>query len=436
MIKLHEYQKKAVNYILDNPFCGLFLDMGMGKTLSVLMALNVIKSIDGEMPKTLIIAPLRVASMTWPFEIEKWGFDFTYSKVLGSEKKRTAALNAKADIYITNFENLVWISDYWDFKIVVIDEASAFKNVKTNRFKAIKKLKYKRLIALTGTPAPNNLTELWPLMYLLDHGLRLERTVTKYRALYFEALVCAPGNSHVVYKYGLKAGAEEKIYDKISDICVSMQNIVRPKVLINDVMVKIPMDDYNYIEEEAFMELGDGRFIDIANAAVLANKLSQVANGFVYDDTGAVKLLHDSKLEALRELIDEANGENILIFSMYKADIQRIVKECGAKHLKLDEDFINWNRGNISLAIAHPKSCGHGLNLQDGGRIVIWYGLTYSLECYLQANARLARQGQQKTVIINRLMAKDTVDEGIKDILDGKGEGLKSLLEALRDKKY
>ncbi len=430
-MKLHDYQRKAVDYILNNKFCGLFLDMGMGKTLSVLAALNVIKNLDGELPKTLIIAPLRVASMTWPFEIEKWGFDFTYSKVIGSVAKRTQALNVEAEIYITNIDNLVWISDYWDFKIVVIDEASAFKNVTTNRFKAIKKLKYQRLIALTGTPAPNNLTELWPLMYLLDHGLRLERTITKYRAKYFEAVL---SSGYVVYKWGLKAGAEEQIYNKISDICISMQNIVRPEVLINDILIDIPMDDYEMIEREAFMELGNDKYVDVANAAVLANKLSQVANGFVYDDTREVKILHDSKLKALRDIIDEANGENVLIFSMFRADILRIVKELGAKHLKADEDFINWNRGNISVAIAHPKSCGHGLNLQDGGRIVVWYGLTYSLECYLQANARLARQGQQKTVIINRLMARNTVDEGIKGILEGKGEGLKSLLEAIREK--
>jgi len=369
--------------------------------------------------------------MTWPFEIEKWGFDFTYSKVIGSVAKRTAALNVEADIYITNIDNLVWISDYWDFKIVVIDEASAFKNVTTNRFKAIKKLKYQRLIALTGTPAPNNLTELWPLMYLLDHGLRLERTITKYRAKYFEAVL---SSGYVVYKWGLKDGAEEKIYNEISDICISMQNVVRPEVLINDILIDIPMDDYEVIEREAFMSLGNDKYVDVANAAVLANKLSQVANGFVYDDTGEAKILHDSKLLALKDIIDEANGENVLIFAMFKADILRIVNELGAKHLKADEDFINWNRGNISVAIAHPKSCGHGLNLQDGGRIVVWYGLTYSLECYLQANARLARQGQQKTVIINRLMARNTVDEGIKGILEGKGEGLKSLLEAIREK--
>ena len=433
-MKLHSYQQKAVDYILNNPFCGLFLYMGMGKTLIVLMALNIIKTLDGELPKTLIIAPLRVASMTWPFEIEKWGFDFTFSKVMGPAKKRKAALDTPADIYITNIENLTWISEYWDFKIIVIDEASAFKNVKTNRFKTIKKLKYQRLIALTGTPAPNNLTELWPLMYLLDHGLRLERTVTEYRNKYFEVLQTAPGNAHIVYKYGLKAGAEEKIYNKISDICVSMQNIVKPEVLINDILIDIPLDFYEEVEREAFAQIGEDKYIDIANAAVLANKLSQIANGFVYDDTGEATIIHDSKLIALKDIIEEANGENILIFAMYKADIDRIVKNLGAKQLKSDADFINWNRGNISLAIAHPKSCGHGLNLQDGGRIVIWYGLTYSLECYLQANARLARQGQQKTVIINRLMARDTVDEGIKNILDGKGEGLKSLLMALREK--
>jgi SNF2 family DNA or RNA helicase len=411
-MKLHEYQKKAVDYIIHNKFCGLFLDMGMGKTLSVLTALNVIKTLDGELPKTLIIAPLRVASMTWPFEIGKWGFDFSISMVMGSVAKRTSALKKEAEIYITNIDNLVWIGDYWDFKIVVIDEASAFKNVTTNRFKMIKKLKYQRLIALTGTPAPNNLMELWPLMY-------------------FEPILCS---GYVVFKYGLKSGAEEKIYNKISDICISMQNIVRPKVLINDILIDIPMNDYEEIESEAFMSLGNDKFVDIANAAVLVNKLSQVANGFVYDNTGEAKILHDSKLLALKDIIDEANGENVLIFAMYKADILRIVKELEAEHLKADEDFMNWNRGNISLAIAHPKSCGHGLNLQDGGRIVVWYGLTYSLECYLQANARLARQGQQKTIIINRLMARNTVDEGIKNILDGKGRGLQNLLEAIREK--
>ena len=417
--------------ILDNRYCGLFLDMGMGKTLSVLKALSIIKTLEGSLPPVLIIAPLRVARMTWPEEIQKWGFDFTYSVVVGTASQREKALQKEAEIYITNIENLVWVSNRWKFDIVVLDEASAFKATNTIRFKTFKKLRYKRLIALTGTPAPNGLIELWPMVYLLDHGLRLGRTVGHYRKTFFEPLQT---NGYVVYKYGLKPGAEKDIYDAISDICISMQNTVRPESIINDIEFELSKEAqqlYNDFEADCYIEI-ENKEITALNAAVMVNKLSQLANGFLYSDRGITTAIHHDRLGVLKDTIDGCMGNNILIFAQYKEDIRAIVEEFGATHLNSNEDFARWNAGKISIAIAHPKSCGHGLNMQTGGHHIIWYSLTYSLETYLQANARLVRPGQTKTVIINRIIARNTVDEQIRYALGNKGISLKDLLTAIR----
>lgn len=417
--------------ILDNRYCGLFLDMGMGKTLSVLKALSIIKILEGSLPPVLIIAPLRVARMTWPEEIQKWGFDFTYSVVVGTASQREKALQKEAEIYITNIENLVWVSNRWKFDIVVLDEASAFKATNTIRFKTFKKLRYKRLIALTGTPAPNGLIELWPMVYLLDHGLRLGRTVGRYRKTFFEPLQT---NGYVVYKYGLKPGAEKDIYDAISDICISMQNTVRPEFVVNDVEFELSKEAqqlYNDFEADCYIEI-ENKEITALNAAVMVNKLSQLANGFLYSDRGITTAIHHDRLGVLKDTIDGCMGNNILIFAQYKEDIRAIVEEFGATHLNSNEDFARWNAGKISIAIAHPKSCGHGLNMQTGGHHIIWYSLTYSLETYLQANARLVRPGQTKTVIINRIIARNTVDEQIRYALGNKGISLKDLLTAIR----
>jgi len=424
---LHEYQKQAVNYILDNKYCALFLDMGMGKTLSVLMAFNVLKQM-GELEKTLIIAPLRVAQMTWSNEIDKWGFDMTYTKIIGTPKQRLAALSADTDIYITNIDNVVWLSQYWDFKFVIIDESSMFKNHQAIRFKALKKLTYKRMVLLSGTPAPNNLTEIWPQMYLLDHGLRLGCNITKFRERHCYSLL---GDGHITYKWGIRD--EQKIYRLIGDITMSMENIVKPKIIYNDIPVyfnTLESKAYDDFENDCYASIDEGD-IDVANAAVLVGKLSQWTGGHVYDAQGNTRVTNTRKLEALEDTIQAANGENVLIFANYKHEIESI-RLMGAVHLTKEIHFQQWDRGEINIAVAHPKSCGHGLNMQGGGRIIIWYSLTYSLELYLQANARLARQGQAKTVIINHLVAKDTIDESIVKALSKKEINLKALLKGVR----
>jgi SNF2 family DNA or RNA helicase len=426
-MNLHEYQKQAIDMILNNRYCGLFLDMGMGKTLSVLKSLQILKMFDG-LEKTLIIAPLRVAKMTWPNEIEKWGFDFTYSLVMGDKKERLQALKKEAEIYITNIDNLVWISEYWDFVNVVIDEASAFKNIRTNRFKTIKRLKYKRLIALTGTPAPNGLIELWPLVYLLDHGVRLGRTLSQYRNKFF-----TPGarNGQVVFKYEPIEGAKEKVYKAISDICISMENIKKPEFIINDIIINLSPEAqqvYTDMENELFLDFEEDNVTAI-NAPTVINKLRQIANGFVYTDEGAVINIHDEKYKALKDIIEQSNGNNVLVFFQYNADVRGLLQFFDkAIVLNTDKDFAAWNRGEIELALINPASCGHGLNLQDGGHIIVWFSLSYSLEMYLQANARLVRQGQQNTVIINRIIAQNTVDEIIVRALENKEATLKDLL--------
>lgn len=427
-MNLHEYQKQAVNYILDNKYCALFLDMGMGKTLSVLMALNVLKQI-GELEKTLIIAPLRVAQMTWSNEIDKWGFDLSYSKVIGSPTQREDALAKEADVYITNIDSLVWLADRWDFKMVVIDESSMFKNHQANRFKALKKLSYKRMVLLSGTPAPNNLTEIWPQLYLLDHGLRLGRTITKFREHHCYPLM---GDGHIVYKWGIKD--EQKIYRLISDVCISMENVIKPDVIYNNIPVYLNTQELNaYLtfESECYTQIGDGGDIDAVNAAVLVGKLAQWTGGHVYDANKVTRVTHTRKLGALEDAIQAANGENILIFANYKHEIESIT-QMGAVHLTKEIHFQKWNSGEINLAVAHPKSCGHGLNMQDGGRIIIWFSLPYSLESYLQANARLARQGQSKTVIINHLIAENTIDKDIIRCLTNKEMNLRSLLKGVK----
>jgi SNF2 family DNA or RNA helicase len=424
---LHDYQKKAIQYILNNPYCGLFLDMGMGKTLSVLKALEVIHFTEGG--KTLIIAPLRVAQMTWDQEIKKWGIPLIYSKILGTPKEREKALTKNADIYITNIDNLVWISKHWDFDNIIIDESSLFKSHTTNRFKTLKKLKYSRMVLLSGTPAPNNLTEVWSQMYLLDHGIRLGRNITKFRQQF---CYVQQANGHIVYKWGVKD--EKAIYDSIKDIVVSMENIKKPEIIYNDIPVyfsDMELKAYEDFENNCYAEI-DGGNIDAINAAALINKLTQWTGGHVYDDKHAVKVTNFRKLDALEDLIISANGENILIFANYKHEIASIVDTFGAVHMTKESHFKDWNSGNISIAIVHPRSCGHGLNLQQGGRIIVWYSLTYSLESYLQANARLARQGQSKTVIINRLIVSHTIDWAIAKALDSKNVELKKLLKAVK----
>lgn len=440
--QLHPYQAYSVEWILNHDYAGLFLDMGLGKTLSTLTALDALIAV-GEAGKVLVIAPLTVAEKTWSDEIHKWDHlkHLTYSKVLGSEKQRITALETPADLYFINRENVAWLVEYykakWPFQTVVIDELSSFKNAQSKRFKALKKIrpKIKRLIGLTGTPAPNNLLDLWPQMYLLDRGERLEKTVTAYRRKYF---VPDKMNGHIVYSYRLIEGGDQVIYDKISDVCVSMkakEHLSLPPRIDNIVEIELnaaELKAYRQLEKEYVLSL-DGAELTASNAAVLSNKLLQMANGAVYDDDLQVINVHDQKLLALERIIEDSQGEPILVFYGYQHDLQRIKEKFPyAETLDGADSIDRWNRGEIPLLLAHPQSAGHGLNLQQGGHIMVWFSMLWSLEYYQQANARLDRQGQTESVIVHHLVTKGTVDELALKRLSQKDFNQEALLSALK----
>ncbi|PRR78463.1 hypothetical protein CLLI_15470 [Clostridium liquoris] len=443
--KPYDYQEYATQWILDKEKAGLLLDMGMGKSVITLTAIDELMFNYFEVSKVLVIAPLRVAESTWDEEAAKWDHlkHLKISKVLGTEKERINALYTKADIYIINRENVKWLVDKcgkdWPFDMLVIDELSSFKSHRAQRFKALKKVRpfMKRVVGLTGTPAPNGLIDLWSQIYLLDGGERLGKTITGYRERYF---LPDKRNQHIVFTYKLKEGAEEAIYEKLSDICVSMKAedyLKLPERINNIIPIHLPKkakDKYDQLERDLLLPLKDSDIV--ANTAgVLANKLLQMSNGAVYDENGDVKEIHNAKLKALEDTIEAANGKSVLIFYSYKHDLDRI-----KKHLKRDdltvldtsEDIKNWNEGKIPIMLAHPASAGHGLNLQAGGNIIIWFGLTWSLELYSQANARLYRQGQKQNVIIHHLVAKDTMDEDVIKALEGKEVGQEALLNAVK----
>mgnify|MGYP001302752017 FL=1 len=443
--KPYDYQEYATQWILDKEKAGLLLDMGMGKSVITLTAIDELMFDYFEVSKVLVIAPLRVAKSTWDEEAAKWDHlkHLKISKVLGTEKERINALYTKADIYIINRENVKWLVDKcgkdWPFDMLVIDELSSFKSHRAQRFKALKKVRpfMKRVVGLTGTPAPNGLIDLWSQIYLLDGGERLGKTITGYRERYF---LPDKRNQHIVFTYKLKEGAEEAIYEKLSDICVSMKAedyLKLPERINNIIPIYLPKkakEKYDQLERDLLLPLKDSDIV--ANTAgVLANKLLQMANGAVYDEDGDVQEIHNAKLKALEDNIEAANGKPVLIFYSYKHDLDRI-----KKHLKRDdltvldtaEDIKKWNEGKIPIMLAHPASAGHGLNLQAGGNIIIWFGLTWSLELYSQANARLYRQGQKQNVIIHHLVAKDTMDEDVMKALEGKEVGQEALLNAVK----
>jgi len=399
----------------------------------------------GEVSKVLVIAPLRVAEDTWSTEIEKWDHlrHLRISKVLGTAKQRMEALNKSADIYVINRENVDWLVkecfNNWSFDMVVIDELSSFKSSKANRFRALKKVRpyFKRIVGLTGTPAPNSLIDLWPQIYLLDGGKRLGRTITGYKQQYFK-----PGrmNGYIVYDWVLKNGAEEDIQNKISDICISMSAkdyLDLPERIDNRVVVKLPEEaekKYKQLEKDLVLELED-KDVVADTAAVLTNKLLQIANGAVYDENKEIQEIHKAKLEALEDIIEAANGKPVLVFYNYKHDCSRIkeyLKSYNPRELKDSKDISDWNKREIPVMLVHPASAGHGLNLQAGGNIIVWFGLTWSLELYQQANARLHRQGQKETVIIHHLIAKGTVDEDVMNALKNKEINQNLLLEAVK----
>lgn len=443
---LHDYQKTAVQHIISHPYCALLLEMGLGKSVSTLTAIKKLMDEYLEVSKVLIIAPKRVAESTWSEEIEKWEHlkGLTVSKILGTEKQRKEALKTKADIYIINRENVSWLvanlQGWFPFDMLVIDELSSFKSAKAARFKALRLIRPKisRVVGLTGTPAPNGLIDLWPQLYLLDLGERLEKTITAYRTKYFR-----PGrsNGQVVFDYKLNNGSEEEIYKRISDICISMKAedyLQLPKRIDRTVEVhfcKNLMDRYTDFEKQQVLAIEEGGDISAVNAAALSNKLLQFANGAIYDADRNTHEIHDEKLDALAEIVEAANGQSVLVFFSFRHDVHRIMKKLKSYHPKeIDgaEDIQAWNAGRIQVLLAHPAGAGHGLNLQAGGHIVVWFGLNWSLELYQQANARLHRQGQTKPVIIHHLVAKGTMDEDVMKALDSKTDKQEALMQAVK----
>jgi len=438
--KPHNYQEFAREFILEHPVCCLMLDMGLGKTVVTLTAIWLMALDSFDIGKILVIAPKRVAEDTWPKELKKWEHltGLTYSLVLGSKRQREEALQKKAAIYIINRENVAWlVENYkWDFDTLVIDELSSFKSNKAQRFKALKKVrpKVQRVIGLTGTPAPNSLLDLWPQMYLLDMGERLGRFIGGYRDRFFKP---DKRNKEIIYSYKPRDGAEESIYQLINDICISMKAVDfldMPDKISNRIEVSMDKKEKKLYEEfkrEMIITL-KGDEIDAINAAGLSNKLLQMANGAVYGENKKVVSIHDKKLDALEDLIEAANGKPLLVAYWYKHDLERISKRFDVRVIQTTKDIDDWNAGEIPVALIHPASAGHGLNLQDGGSTIIWFGLTWSLELYQQLNARLWRQGQKNTVVIQHIVTSGTHDVDVMRALENKDMKQSALIAAVK----
>jgi len=442
--KPHKYQTYATNFILSHPVCAVFLEMGLGKSVITLTAIEKLMHDSFEIHKVLVIAPLRVARDTWPSEIEKWDHlnNLKYSTVVGSAKERLKALSSPADLYIINRENVSWLiekSNYpFDFDMIVVDELSSFKNHQAKRFKSLMRvrLSVKRIIGLTGTPSSNSLMDLWAEFRLLDFGQRLGRYISRYRLKYF---LPDRYNGAIVYTYKPLPGAEDAIYKKIADITISMKSadyLDMPECVMNEVPVRLNRKErglYDAMKRDLVLPL-KGKTIDASNAAALSNKLSQMANGAVYDEDKEIVQIHDRKLDALEDLIEGANGKPVLIAYWFQHDRVRIkARFPSILELKNHDDFTAWNSGAISAAMIHPASAGHGLNLQAGGSTLIWFGLTWSLELYQQTNARLWRQGQKAdTVVIHHIIAKGTIDENIMKALKAKNKTQSALIDAVK----
>ena len=440
--KAHEYQKFATQFILSNPIAAVFLEMGLGKSVITLTALFDLCLDQFLIRKVLVIAPLRVARDTWPLEIEKWNHldGLTYSVAVGTEGERISALTKPADVYLINRENVDWLinkSGYsFDFDMVVIDELSSFKSYQAKRFRSLLKVrpKVKRIVGLTGTPSSNGLMDLWAEFRLLDFGERLGRYITQYRMNFF---VPDKRNQQIIFSYKPKPGAEDAIYQQISDITISMKSadfLQMPKCVINEVEVKLSENErtiYDELKREMVVSLGEEE-IDASNAAILSGKLLQMANGAIYNEEKSVLHIHDRKLDALEDLIEGANGKPVLVAYWYKHDLNRIKQRFSVREIKTSKDILDWNNGNILLAAIHPASAGHGLNLQSGGSTLIWFGLTWSLELYQQTNARLWRQGQESTVIIHHIISKDTIDEDVMKALKKKEKVQGNLIDAVK----
>ena len=443
---LHPYQVAAVEHILSHTHCGLFLEMGLGKTVSTLTAINKLMYEELAINRVLVVAPKRVAESVWDAEIEKWEHlkHLKISKVVGNAKTRLNALQTRADIYTIGRDNIAWLCKLYagkrmPFDMLVIDELSSFKNHKSVRFKNLRVVQpqFLRVVGLTGTPAPNGLIDLWAQIYLLDRGERLGKFITRYRDEYFR-----PGrrNGAVIYTYDLRKGADQAIHKKISDICMSMKAkdyLTLPKRITN--IIKVNFDEalrkqYETFEKEQVLSLlEDGAEITALSAATLSNKLLQFANGAIYDEEGGVHHVHDLKIEATKELLDDANGKPVLIAWTFRHDRDRLMEALKSYHpheLKNGDDIRAWNEGKIPVLLMHPG--GHGLNLQAGGHIIIWFGQTWSLELEQQFNARLDRQGQTESVIVNKIIASNTIDGDVIKALANKDKSQEGLMAAVK----
>lgn len=438
----HEYQKYATNFIIDHPVAAILLDMGLGKSVITLTAINDLIYNSFEVNRVLVIAPLRVANNTWPDEIKKWDHlsHLTYSVITGNKQQRLAALRQDVNLYIINRENLKWlVEDYgvpFFYDMIVIDELSSFKSYRSQRFKCLKKLRphVKRIVGLTGTPSSNGLMDLWAEFRVLDMGQRLGRYITHYRTTYFDP---DKRNQHMVFTYKPKPGAEQQIYQQISDITISMKSkdyLKLPPLTMNTVKVHLSNQEaavYDTMRDQLVVDTA-GKQIDALNAASLSNKLSQMANGTVYDDNRNQVLIHDRKLDALEDLIEAANGKPVLVAYWFKHDLERIKQRFEVREIKTTKDISDWNQGTIPVGVIHPASAGHGLNLQAGGSTLIWYGLTWSLELYQQTNARLWRQGQTDPVVIRHIITENTIDEDILAALKRKDKAQTALINAVK----
>ena len=450
----HEYQSYCIDYIKTHSISALLIEMGLGKTVITLTALRDLMLDDMAVSKVLVIAPLRVARDTWPAEVEKWDHlsDLDVSVIVGTVKERMAALNHNAMIYVINRENVKWLVEYyeknglrWDFDCVVIDELSSFKNHQSQRFKWLRKIRpfVRRWVGLTGTPTSNGLMDLWAEIGILDGGERLGRFIGRFRDAYFKPGSMNPSTG-VVFSYIPRPGAEAQIYDRISDMTISMKALdyldMPECVYVNhEVQMSGPERKlYDQLKTDLIIPTEDGD-IDAVNAASLSNKLLQMSNGAVYDENGEVRNIHRRKLEMLEDLIESANGQPVLVAFWFKHDRQRIFDHLTAagyvpRDIRESEDIRDWNAGKIQVALIHPAGAGHGLNIQEGGHILIWFGLTWSLELYQQTNARLWRQGQKSTVTIHHIITKDTVDEDVLAALASKDVTQEKLIAAVKAK--
>ncbi len=445
----HEYQRYAIEYIKSHPVAAILLGCGLGKTSIALTAIDDMLHDSFEVRKVLIVAPIRVAKVSWPDEIQKWDHlsELRYSVAVGSKEERLSAMKTDAEIYIINRENLSWLIEEsglpMDFDMCVLDELSSFKNWQSKRFKSFMKLRphLKRVIGLTGTPSSNGLMDLFAEFRCLDMGERLGRFIGQYRTSYFKPDRC---NGNIVYSYKLLPGAEEEIYRKISDITISMRStefLQMPELVNSEYTVSLDEDEqkkYDAMKKDLILPLTDGGEVTAANAAALSNKLVQMANGAVYSDDETVSVIHDKKLDALEDIIESANGRPVLVAYWYKHDLERIEErmkklKIGYDTISSDESIRRWNAGKIAVGLIHPASAGHGLNLQQGGSIMAWYSLTWSLELYIQTVDRLFRQGQRaETVSVIHVITKGTIDERIMKALTDKDNTQSALIEAVK----